>query len=136
MPKSIIRLAARLVASATTLAIVALSAAAVNAQPPASHNQCFYVRNINGFNAPNDRTLYIRVGVNEVYRLDLMVDCTGMSFRQGLGIRSTPGDPWICSPIQAEIVYREHGIPSRCPVSAIHKLTPDELAALPKRDRP
>jgi hypothetical protein len=35
-----------------------------------------------------------------------------------------------------EVVYHETGMRERCPVSAMHKLTPDELAALPKKDRP
>jgi hypothetical protein len=127
----------RLAASAAILAGAVLSASAVSAQPPArSDNQCFYTRNINGFQASDDHTVYIRVGVRDIYRLDLMTDCTGLTFRQGIGLESTPGDPWICSPIQATVVYRDTGIHNRCPVSNIHKLTPAEVAALPKRDLP
>lgn len=127
------------------LAAAALAPAAVQAQPaapPASKpadkqaNPCFYARNVNGFNAPDNHTVYIRVGVSDVYRLDLMMDCLDLTFRQSLGIRSTPGSSWICSPLDAEVVYRDVGAPQRCPVTAIHKLTPAEVAALPKRDRP
>jgi hypothetical protein len=128
----------RLAASAAILAGAVLSAPVVSAQPSQSHGggQCFYTRNINGFQAPNDHTVYIRVGVSDIYRLDLMTDCTGLSFRQGFGLESTPGDPWICSAIQATVVFRDTGIRNRCPVSAIHKLTPAEIAALPKRYLP
>jgi hypothetical protein len=134
---SIANLSLRLAASAALLAGTVLSAPVVNAQPPAkSDNQCFYTRNINGFHATDDRTLYIRVGVRDIYRLDLMNDCTSLTFRQGIGLESTPGDPWICSAIQATVVYRDTGMRNRCPVSNIHKLTPSEIAALPKRDLP
>jgi hypothetical protein len=135
---SIANLGLRLATSAAMLTGTLLAAPVVNAQPPAktSNNQCFYTRNINGFQAPDDRTVYIRVGVRDIYRLSLMVGCTGLTFRQGIGLESTPGDPWICSPIQATVVYRDTGIRNRCPVSDIHKLTPDEIAALPKRDLP
>jgi hypothetical protein len=121
------------------LAVALPMAASPPAVQPASDqggHQCLFTRNINGFNAPNERTVYVRVGVSDVFRLDLMSACSGLTFRQGIGIESTPGDPWICSPIQATVVYRDTGIPQRCPVSAMHKLTPEELAALPKRDQP
>lgn len=113
------------------------SSAPPGAKPGARpQDQCFFARDVNGFNAPDNHTVYIRVGVNQVYRLDLMTDCLDLTFRQSLGIQSTPGSPWICSPLDAQIVYRDVGMPQRCPVTAIHKLTPAEVAALPKRDRP
>ena len=98
--------------------------------------QCFLSRNVNNFTAPDDHTVYVRVGVNEIYRLDLMTDCIDIPFRQSLGLESMPGNPWICSPLDATIVTRDTGIPQRCPVKAIQKLTPDQVTALPKRDRP
>ena len=137
MSSSIATLSFRLAASAAIMTGAVLSASVVNAQPPAkSGSQCFYTRNINGFHATDDHTLYVRVGVRDIYRLDLMNDCTGLTFRQGIGLKSTPGDPWICSAIQATVVYRDIGMHNRCPVSDIHKLTPAEIAAMPKRDLP
>jgi len=107
------------------------------AQPAAkAAEQCFLADDVNGFNAPNDHTLYIRVGVSDVYRLDLMSDCQGLRFREGIGLERTPASSWICSPLDATVVYRETGMPERCPVTAIHKLTKAEVGALPKRDRP
>ncbi len=111
--------------------------AAANATPTTKpHDACFVRRDINGFSAPNDRTVYIRVGVKDVYRLDLMNACVGLTFRQSFGLEDQPATPWICSPLDATVVYRETGIPQRCPVTAIHRLTPEEVAALPKRDKP
>jgi hypothetical protein len=97
---------------------------------------CFVRRDVNGFSAPNDKTVYIRVGVRQVFRLDLMGSCPNLTFRQSLGLDDRPASPWICSPLEATIVYRQNGIRQRCPVTAIHKLTSEEVAALPKRDRP
>lgn len=108
-----------------------------SARPAAGdQRECFLSRDVNGFNAPNDHTVYIRVGVSQIWRLDLMTDCLDLTFRQSLGLESTPGDPWICSPLDAQIIYRETGMAQRCPVTAMHKLTPAEAAALPKKDRP
>ena len=118
----------------------ALAAAAAHpgfAQPAAkSAGQCFLADDVNGFNAPDDHTLYIKVGVSDVYRLDLMGDCQGLRFREGIGLERTPASAWICSPLDATVVYHETGMAERCPVTAIHKLTKAEIEALPKRDRP
>jgi Family of unknown function (DUF6491) len=129
---------ARRLIVAVAAATSALAATVANAQPPARHSndQCFVRRNINGFSAPNDRTVYIRVGVSDVWRLDLMIDCTGLAFRNAFALEARPATAWICSPLDATVIVRQTGISQRCPVSAMHKLTPDEIAALPKRDRP
>jgi hypothetical protein len=112
-----------------------LAAGAAPAQP-AGQSQCFLVRNINSFNAPNDSTVYLRVGVKDFYRLELMHSCVGITFGNNLALESSPGRSWICSPLEATVINRKIGMNQRCPVSAIHKLTPDEVAALPKRNRP
>jgi hypothetical protein len=122
--------------AALALAASALAATSAGAQPPPRQQQCLYVRNINGFSAPNDHTIYVRSSVNDVWRIDLMTDCIGLSFKQGFQLRSAGGDRWICDPIQAEVRIRDTGISQRCPVTGLHKLTPDEIAALPRRDRP
>lgn len=102
----------------------------------ASADPCFLQRNINGFSAPNDRTVYVRVGVSDVWRLETMNTCTGLTFRNSFALQGSPTSGWICHPLDATILFHEPGMRMRCPVSAIHKLTPDEVAALPKKDRP
>jgi hypothetical protein len=121
-------------------ALIAAAPLAASAQPAHADSgkaeQCFLGANVDGFNAPDDHTVYLSANVHDVYRLDLMGSCTGLSFRQGIGLERTPGNSWICSPLDATIIYNDHGIHERCPVTAIHKLTPAELVALPKKDRP
>ncbi len=117
-------------------AVAAAATGAVAEAAKAPPRQCFRPDNVDGFSASNDHTVYIRVRYRDVYRLDLMNDCVGLTFRQALGLKSTPGAGWICSPLDAEIVYRETGISQRCQVKTIYKLSPAEIAALPKRDRP
>ena len=113
-----------------------MTATAAAAAPPVAHDQCFLRRNVNGFSAPNDRTLYVRVGVSDIWRLDLMTDCTGLAFRDAFGLEAQPARAWICSPLDATVVFRQTGLTQRCPVSGLHKLTAAEIAALPRRDRP
>ena len=101
-----------------------------------AERSCFIRHDVQGFSAPNDHTVYLRVGISKVFRLDLMNDCQDLSFRQSFGLEDRPSSPWVCSPLEATVVYRETGITQRCPVKAIHKLSPDEIKALSKRDRP
>jgi Family of unknown function (DUF6491) len=126
------------VASAVTLLFVAalLGLTAPAAAANKSNNTCFYRRDVESFSAPDDHTVYVRVGANRIYRLDLMTRCLDLTFRQRIGLERQPATPWICSPLEATVTYDATGISQRCPVRAIHKLTPDEVTALPKRDRP
>lgn len=116
--------------------IAAVAAGAVHAQPKPTPDACIFVRNINGFSAPNDSTVLVRVGVKDIYRLDLMSPCIGITFDQRLSLDSSPGRSWICSPLEATVISGRTGGRQRCPVTAIHKLTVEEVAALPRRDRP
>jgi len=134
LTKAALVAAAGLVVGGTLIATGGHSQPAPAAQK--SDEACFWARNVNGFNAPDEETVYIRVGVSDIYRLDLMYACSGLTFRQDIGLERQPADAFICSPLEATVVYRDAGIPQRCPVTAIHKLTKDEAAALPKKFRP
>lgn len=112
------------------------SAQAASPPPPPAARACLYRGDIDGFSTPNDHTVYLSVRMKEVWRLDLARDCIGLGFRQGIGLEDRPASPWICSPLEATVVYMDHGMPERCPVTALRRLTPDEVKALPKKDRP
>jgi hypothetical protein len=118
------------------LAAAAVASTLLAGAASAAGTDCFLQRSVNGFSAADDRTVYIRVGVKEIWRLDLMTSCTGLTFRNGFGLQGSPTGPWICHPLDATVIIRNTGITQRCPVTAIHHLTPDEAAALPKKLRP
>ena len=108
------------------------------ADKPASKNECFWSRNVTSFAAPDDHTVYIKVNLHDVYRLDLMIACPDVDWDQRVALVSNHGAGGsICSPLDAEIVSHAQGLGrQRCPVKAISKLTPEEIAALPKRAKP
>ena len=122
---------------ATPLAPATRASAEPSSRPaPAAGQQCFYARNINNYVAASDRLIYLRVGVNDVYRLDLMTDCPELSFRQNIEFQRADRGSNICSAIDLTITYRQNGARRICPVQEMRHLSPDEVAALPKRDRP
>ncbi len=127
----------RLALLAPALCGAALWIAAPAASGANAHDACFARSEVESFSAPDDHTVYLRVGVNQDYRLDLMTNCLDLTFREGIGLEDQPASAFICSPLEATVVYRAAGgIRQRCPVTAIHKLTPQEVAALPRKDRP
>ena len=137
----------RAVVWSAALAALAPSALAPSAQAGAQtsppdrssrpQNACFNVRMIDNFNAPDESTVYIRVNVNEIYRLKLFAPCPNVNWDQSIALQNRSGSSWICDPLDAELLVRDPGLGrQRCPVSEMRKLTPAEVAALPKKDRP
>lgn len=127
------------VAAAVLLALAATGAAcAADSKGPRSDTgrQCFYARNVNGFAAQSDRIVNVRVGVRDVYQFELFAPCPDVRWNQALGIRTRGGSNFICSGLDAEIFTRTPIGPQRCPVTRIRKLTPEEVAALPRGARP
>lgn len=125
------------------LAVAALAAAiagqaAAQAPPPAEHkqNDCFYSRDIRGFAAVDDETVNIEVGNRKnVYQLKLFASSNDLKFANGLALISHGGS-FICSSLDATLVVPGPSGPQRYPVTAIRHLTPAEVTALPRKQRP
>jgi hypothetical protein len=102
---------------------------------PAQKQDCFWSRSVSSFAAPNENVVYLRVGVHDVYEADLFGACPDVDWSQAIALISR-GSSFICSGLDAEIVTHSTIGPQRCPVRNIRKLTPAEVAALPKRAIP
>jgi hypothetical protein len=100
-----------------------------------SKRQCFFTRNADGFAAPNDKTLYVRVGARDVYEFQMFGSCLDLDWSQQLALVSRSSSS-ICTGMDAEVVTRSAIGPQRCPVRSVRKLTPEEIAALPRGSRP
>lgn len=110
------------------------------APAPAPHryeaNQCFYTRSVTSFAAPDDKNLYIEVNNRDVYHFEMFGSCQDIDWNTHLALVARPG-PWICNGMDAEVISHATGLgPQRCMVRSMRKLTPAEVAALPKRARP
>ncbi|HEY3948150.1 DUF6491 family protein [Phenylobacterium sp.] len=105
---------------------------------PASKDVCFWARNVTSFAAPDDHTVYVRVNQRDVYRLDLMISCPDVNWNQAIALQSSHGAGGsICNALDAEIISHATGLGrQRCPVKTLTKLTPEEIATLPKGAKP
>lgn len=120
--------------------LVALAACAAPASTPAvaaaatEPRACFFSNRITNFRAADDRTVYLKVGIKDVYRLDLLGACPDVDWGWSLGVRSQSST--ICTGLDVDLMVPTPIGPQRCPVKRLHKLTAAELEALPKGDRP
>jgi hypothetical protein len=132
---------------AALASIVAVSAAAVvappvdpvAAQPARPAPACFWVRNVTNFAANDTTTVYLKVGFKQVWELKLFANCFNLDWVHHLALRSRGVGSNICEGPNPglDVVVRDIGIGRQsCPVTEVRKLTPDEVAALPKNAQP
>jgi hypothetical protein len=100
-------------------------------------DQCFWANNVDGFAAVDEHTVNVRVGMHDVYQFEMMGHCPDLDWTHKIALVSRGAGSFICSGLDAELVVPSSTIgPQRCPVDKIHKLSPAEIAALPKKARP
>jgi hypothetical protein len=132
-PIPLIAAAALAVSAGATAAPDGHSADAKGAK---AQRSCFDPQFVDGFAAPDDKNLYIRVGVRDVYHFEMFAPCLDMDWNWRLGIVARPG-PFICDGMDAEVISHATGLGrQRCLVRNMKKLSPEEVAALPKRAKP
>src|ERR1700761_1408795 len=120
-------------AAASTLGLSAASA-----QPGEDQTQCFYTHDWDGWKAtPDNRTIYIRVGMNKVWRLDLARACPALSTPNARLITDQRGSGSICTALDLDLKVEDvNGFPVGCIVSHIAPLSHDEASALPRGLKP
>jgi hypothetical protein len=130
---------AGLVGAALLTAATPVLAATVDEAPAAkpAARSCFSLSDWQGWSAPDRNTLYMKIRNRDVYRVDLS---SGTSLLTSPGVHLvsvTRGVDTVCRPIDLDLRVAD-GFTFAMPImaKAITKLTPEEVAALPKRDRP
>jgi hypothetical protein len=135
---------ASLAAAAAALVLGTLAASAGAQPPPAPPPKppapaCFWIRNVTNFAANDTSTVYLKVGFNQTWRLTLFANCFNLDWVHHLGIRARGVGSNVCEGGNPgiDVVVRDPGFGRQsCPVTDVRRLTPDEVAALPKNARP
>ncbi|MDB5470853.1 MAG: hypothetical protein JWR84_2413 [Caulobacter sp.] len=122
-----------------TALLVTGAAGVVQAQPAkkalSARTDCFFNRQVRNYTtADDDKTLYVRAG-RDTYRLETFGRCTDLSNALEIGFDSHPTSS-ICSAQDVTLLVHSSIGPQRCAVRSLDKLTPEQVAALPKGDRP
>lgn len=124
--------------AAVMFALIALFGVAPAGGQPAQ-NACFLISQFRGWKAPDTRTIFIRVGLDRVYRLDLASTCSLLAMPNVHLITKTRGPDLVCSAIDWDLSVSESppgNIPEACIVKRMTLLSPAEAAAIPPRYRP
>ena len=82
---------------AAGLIAAALSALpAIAAAQPAAPRQCFFQRNLNSWKEVGDRQVNLRVGVRDIYQIELNAPCLNLRWSERLGIENR-GSSSVCT---------------------------------------
>lgn len=122
-----------LIASALSLSAIVPEATAA----PATTNNCFFVTQWQGWKSPSPDVIYLGVNVHDVYRVDLSVGSPMLSAPNMHLVSIVRGSSSICSAIDLDLkLSDDHGFTEPLIAKALTKLTPDQIAAIPKKFRP
>ena len=133
-----------LAAGAAALSTLAIAAAPPSPLPPAPppgtglpSGQCIRSHDIRNHTIADNRTLLINYAGKATYRVTMSGAClAGAISSDPIITREPPGTSIICKPIDMHVGIVKAGFESRCIVDSIVKMSPEEVAALPKRLKP
>jgi hypothetical protein len=130
----------RPITSACVAALIACGTAGAAAAETASHaRQCFFSSELSSWREVGDKQVNLRVGVSDVYRLDLIGHCLDLPFAETIGIETRGGSSEICSGLDVNLIVPQretHAFPERCMATSLRKLSKAEVDALPRGQRP
>ena len=129
------RLLCLAVASAAIVVAGAGSASAADARA----GQCFRSSQFQGFRPAGDRAMIVRAGVSDYYRVEFAQACRQITYPGAVLVTRTRGSDMICSGLDWDLKVGDNANPGfavPCIVSGQRKLTREEVAALPKGQKP
>lgn len=103
-----------------------------------ARNPCFDVATLRNYRAVQGRTLYVRSSRDEVFELQSVGACNDLDGAVGLALVPDAGSISRLCIGDGAVVRARSGVGSTgpCRVRVTALLTPDQVAALPDRDRP
>lgn len=107
------------------------------AKPAKTPRQCFYLSDWRGWTAPDKDTLYLKVRGKDVYKVDLAYGTNQLTWPGTHLVSVIRGVDSVCSPLDLDLRVSD-GFGMAIPIRAktITKLTPEQVAAIPKKYQP
>ncbi|MEJ0065035.1 MAG: hypothetical protein WDM85_06025 [Caulobacteraceae bacterium] len=101
-------------------------------------DSCFLARDWEGWKSPSPNVIYIRVGVSRIYQIDLSAGSNQLQEPDMHLVNRIRGSDWICDPLDLQLQLADnHGaFAEPLFVKSITKLTPEQVAAIPKKFLP
>jgi hypothetical protein len=109
----------------------------VGTASPAPTTNCFYVTQWQGWKSPSPDVIYLGVNMHDVYRVDLSAGSSMLSWPNMHLVSIVRGSDSICTALDLDLkISDDHGFTEPLIAKALTKLTPDQVAAIPKKYRP
>lgn len=118
-------------------AVLAAGAGHAADKPKTAQTSCFYVTQWEGWKAPDENTLYLGVNMHDVYKVELSAGSPQLLWPSAHLVSIVRGGGSICSPLDLDLkVSDTAGFPVPLIAKSMVKLTPEQVAAIPKKFRP
>ena len=120
-------------------AAMVASAPLTQASAQGKARQCFRAQDWQGTTSGGPRDLFIRVGMKDVWHVGLTQDCPGAAYPGPVRvIANITGSNEICAAADMQISVSPQGFSNStsCIVGSLDKLTPAQIAALPRKAVP
>jgi hypothetical protein len=126
--------------AAATAALAAPSSPVATSAPPRGtglpSGQCFRSHDIRNHTVVDRNTLLMNVNGRATYRVTVNGCLAGATQSDPIVTRNPPGSDVICKPIDLDLGISKNGFESRCIVESIVRMSPEEVAALPRKLKP
>jgi hypothetical protein len=105
---------------------------------PEARQDCFRSSSWSGWSAPGDGdALLLQVGLHDIYRVQLVRGTHVHRWGDQFLVNRVRGGNWICSPLDLDLTLNDRmGFSQPLIAQSIQRLTPEEVAAIPRKDRP
>jgi hypothetical protein len=120
----------------TVLLAAAAPALADSPAAPKPARSCFSLSDWQGWSAPDRDTLYMKVRGRDVYRVKLAHGTSQLTSPGVHLVSVVRGVDQVCGPIDLDLRVSDGHFAMPIMAKSITKLTKEEIAALPKKDRP
>jgi hypothetical protein len=122
--------------AALAFAAVFLAAPPALAAANASGDNCFRASDWLDWKSPAPNVILLRVSVDKVYRLDLKEGSNQLTYPDMRLVNRHEQSLFICQPSDFDLVLTDGIDKEPLFVKSMTLLTPDEVAAFPRQDRP
>lgn len=129
----------RVLGALAAAAALAGAGGALAAAEPGEVRQCFRSHDYQGFRPVNDHSFIIRTNVNDHYRIETEGSCPELTYPQATLLTVVRGSDLICGPLDWDLRVGQTGpgaFFTPCIVKSQTRLTKEDVAALPKGQRP
>lgn len=126
------------VAAAAALAFAgAASAASAADNSGAPTRSCFFTSQWRGWSAPAPGVIYLNVGPRKIYRVDVAGNARWLKSPGNFLVSELRGSTSVCSHLDLDLaVADQHGLYMPLIAQKLTLLTPEQVAAIPRKDLP